>query len=224
MKPIPDIVLFDLDGTLTDSQVGITEAARFALRRLGREVPGPEEMVKMIGPPLRQSFREIFGLPEPEVEKAFQFYREYYTRTGIHQNALYPGVMDLLNALGRSGVALAIVTGKLTGGAEQVARQFNIRRHFALVVGTELDGTRFDKGVAIQYALDQLDPDRKKTAVMVGDRHMDIEGARRNGIDGIGVLWGYGGRVELEEAGAVWLAPNPEELGRYLLGEATATP
>lgn len=212
------ICLLDLDGTLTDPREGITKALRHALSCLGMEV-GLEGLEAHIGPPLRETFTKGFGLDGADAESAVSRFREYYSEKGIYENAVYPGIPEALALLASGGLALAVATSKPTAYAERVLAHFGIGRHVRLISGDAMDGslTKGGKDEVVRIALDALDPGRAKPASMVGDRMHDIAGAKANGIEGIGVLWGYGSRRELTEAGADYIAVDVEALLGYLL-------
>ncbi|MCL2033071.1 MAG: HAD family hydrolase [Methanomassiliicoccaceae archaeon] len=214
-----DICLFDLDGTLTDSGAGITRSVSYALEHFGIGVTDFDELKKFIGPPLRDSFREYCNLSEKDTEAAVNKYREYYSKKGIFENTIYEGVVEALDILKGARMTMAIVTSKPTVYAERVARHFKIEGYFVLIAGSELDGTRVRKSELIEYALDIIDPERKGSSVMIGDREHDIIGAREAGIDSIGVTWGYGSRRELKEAQATAVVDSPSELCDTILSE-----
>jgi phosphoglycolate phosphatase len=212
--------LFDLDGTLTDPKAGITKGIRYALASFGIEVADLDELEKFIGPPLYDTFRDFYRFSEAETEEAVARYREYYSETGIFENKLYGGIIEMLEKLKSSGVTMLIATSKPDVFAERIAEHFRFRPYFDLVAGSLLDGTRSRKSEVILYALGIADPGREKSAVMIGDREHDIIGAREAGIESIGITWGYGSRSELEEAKAARIAGSPEELLSLILGEA----
>ena len=214
------LVFFDLDGTLADSRPGIVAAVRHALGRMGREAPPDGDLTRFIGPPITRSMRMFCGMSEADARAAYGHFREHYQAAGIYDQALYPGVPEMLDGLAAAGARMAIVTGKITRNADEAARFLGLAPRFALVAGSELDGARQDKADTIRYALDRLDPERRLPAVMVGDRDLDILGARGAGVDSVGALWGYGPRAELEAAGAGWLAASPLDLLAYLAAEA----
>ena len=211
------LCLFDLDGTLVDPMLGITKSFQYALSAFGihEEL---ENLTGLIGPPLRDSLRQYVGIPESDIEKAVFVYREYYAKQGVYQNELYPEIPQLLDKLVSKGRILAIVTNKPSVYAEQVVEHMGLDKYFTLVNGDELDGslTRYGKREIIRMALDALDPERDMSSVVIGDRSQDVNGARDNGIDSIGVTWGYGSRAELEEAGATFIVSSPDDLKRLI--------
>lgn len=212
-----DLCLFDLDGTLTDPKEGITKSVSHALKSFGIVVPDLNELTIFIGPPLRDSFRKYYNFSETEAETAVAKYREYFSETGIFENSLYEGVIDMLTRLRDNGIKIVIATSKPTVYAEKIAEHFGFKKFMGLVAGSELDGTRSRKSEVIEYALSIIDPERKKMPVMIGDREHDIIGAKEIGIASIGVTWGYGSRSELEEAWATKIVASPNELCRLIL-------
>lgn len=205
----PEAVLFDLDGTLTDNGPGILNCVRFALEQLGLPAVGDEGLRCFIGPPLRDSFAAL-GHDAATCERAVVAYRERFTDVGLFENAVYPGIAELLGDLTGQGVVLGIATSKPGVFATRILEHFGLDEHFEVVVGSELDGTRSHKREVIAAALDGLAVDG--TVVMVGDRSHDVAGARECGLDCIGVAWGYAEPGELERAGAVAVVETPDEL------------
>ena len=209
-------VLFDLDGTLTDPKLGITRSIQHALRKRGLPVPDADALSPCIGPPLEQSFRERFGLSPDDARSAVADYREYFEPHGMYENAVYPGIQELLAGLRAGGVRLAVATSKPTVYAERILAHFALAEHFEHVVGSFLDGRRSDKAELVADALALLDGVPRERAVLVGDRRHDLVGARANGIAAIAVGYGYGAREELLGAGAERVAESVAALGRLL--------
>ena len=207
-------ILFDLDGTLTDSEPGIINSAQHALAAFGIRID-PAELRSFIGPPLINSFRDTAGLDEADARRAIAIYREYFSVQGLYENALYPGVPDLLAALREAGNTLAVATSKPEIFARRIIDHFRIAPFFEAVCGADLEGLRSEKPDVIRYALDRLHHPAK--VIMVGDRKHDIIGAHENGLDAVGVLYGYGTRAELEQAGASRFAATVPELETLLL-------
>jgi phosphoglycolate phosphatase len=210
-----DLVLLDLDGTLTDSAPGIIACIRYALDGLGQPVPDDAVLRGFLGPPLAVTFGQGLGLPPEMVDAAIEKYRERYHDVGLFENAVYPGVVDALSALGAQS-DLAVATSKPTYSATRILEHFGLADRFAFIGGADLAGERHDKAAVIAHTLDELAArgvdapgDR---VVMVGDREHDVHGARTHGIDTVGVLWGYGSAEELTAAGAVTLARTPADL------------
>ena len=211
-----DTILFDLDGTLTDSGLGITKAVQYALGQMGYEVPPRESLFTVIGPPLHKSFAKYYGMDEATAVEAVRQFRVYYNQMGgILENEVYEGVRELLEALKKAGKRLMIATSKPQAAAELVMRHFGLDAFVTEIVGGT-DDTRNTKGKVIAYTLREYGVD-PGTAIMVGDREHDIYGAAENGIPAIGVTWGYGDRAELEGAGANAVLDTPEETVEYIL-------
>ncbi len=209
-------IFFDLDGTLTDPKVGITNAVSYALEKFGIHVRDRDDLIPFIGPPLTDSFRKYYDLSEDDAEKAVGYFREYFAPKGIFENDLIEGIPELLEHLTAAGRNVYLATSKPTFFAEQILDHFNIRQYFRFVSGSEFDGTRVHKDEVIAYLLDHFDI-ACLDAVIVGDRHHDIDGAKVCGIASVGVRFGYAAEGELEAAGADRIAATVEELERILL-------
>ena len=210
-------VLFDLDGTLTDSGLGITKAVQYALGQMGYEVPQRESLFCFIGPPLHSSFQKFYGMDEPTSVEAVRQFRVYYNQMGgILENEVYGGVREMLAALKAAGKRLCIATSKPDAAAKRVMRYFGLDEFVPDIVGGTDDPDRNTKGKVIAYVLREfgIDPE---SAIMVGDREHDVHGAAENGIPCIGITWGYGDRAELEGAGAAVTFDTPEEVLEYIL-------
>ena len=211
-----DTILFDLDGTLTDSGLGITKAAQYALGQMGYEVPPRKSLFTFVGPPLHKSFQKYCGIDEAGAVEAVRQFRVYYNEMGgILENEVYAGIPEMLDALKKAGKRLVIATSKPQAPAERVMRHFGLDVYVPEIVGGA-DDTRNTKGKVIAWALQELGID-PKTAIMVGDREHDVQGAAENGIGAIGITWGYGDRAELENAGAKVVFDTPEETVQYIL-------
>lgn len=210
------IILFDLDGTLTDPKTGIVNGIEYALSHFGIKAAGPESLTAWIGPPLIDSFQNYCALDKPAAQLALNKYREYYSQTGLYENTLYDGMDTLLAELTAAGKTLALATSKPRDFALRVLEHFDLESYFAFVSGSELDGSRAHKPEIIAYALGNLGTEAGD-AVMIGDRRYDIEGAHAAGLPAIGVLYGYGLRDELTAAGADCLAASVADLRALLL-------
>lgn len=210
----PAFVFFDLDGTLSDPWHGIVNCMRYALQRLGIAVGDETALRSYIGPPLRQSFREICA-DDDLGDRALALYRERYGRIGIYENRLYQGIEDCLDELAQSATVNYVVTSKPTVFSEKIIEHFGIDHHFEAVYGSELDGSLADKTELIAHILQREAVDPRDT-VMIGDRKFDMIGARNHGIRSIGVLWGYGEEQELRAAGADDICSHPHQLRQYL--------
>ena len=205
-------VLFDLDGTLTDPGEGITNSVKYALHKFGIEVEDKSELNKFIGPPLWDSFEEYYGFSREQADQAVEYYREYFREKGIFENRVYEGVRELLETLAAEGRVLALATSKPQIFAERILEHFGLKKYFSFIAGSELDGTRVDKGEVIQFALAGAGVEKLSQAVMVGDRRHDILGAHKAGIKAVGVLAGYGGGEELLDAGADYIVERVADI------------
>ncbi len=208
-------ILFDLDGTLTDPGIGITNSVMYALKKYGIEVADRSELYKFIGPPLAESFEKYYGFSTEESYKAVDCYREYYRDRGLYENLVYDGVEDMLKELKSKGKTLIVATSKPEIFAKEVLRHFGLDKYFDYIAGGNLDGTRTVKAEVIAYALESCGITDKGNSVMVGDRMHDIIGAKTVGIDSIGVLYGYGDREELESAEADYIAETVKDVLKF---------
>lgn len=215
-------LLFDLDGTLTDPKVGITTCVQYALRDFGIEEPDLDKLEPFIGPPLKDSFMEFYGMDGEQADRAMKKYRERFSTTGLYENEIYPGIADMLRDLNKKGFQLAVASSKPTIFVEKILEHFEIRQYFQAVVGSELDGRRVSKDQVVQETLRQLFGDKPiqcQEVYMIGDRRFDMEGARAMQVESIGVTYGYGGMEELKEAHADYIVESVEELHELLLRE-----
>ena len=212
----PGVVLFDLDGTLTESGPGIINSLAYALDAIGRPPLPPAELHRFVGPPLHESFRDVAGLDEAMTEDAMIAYRRYFVSRGMFENSVYPGIVDLLRALGDGGRRLAVATSKPIPYALPIVEHFGLRPYFEVVCGPVLDGVGAEKAAVVADALASLSVSASSDVVLVGDRFHDVIGAHQNGIACIGVLWGYGTRDELTTAGADAIAVDVDELSALL--------
>ena len=217
MKKNYKFILFDLDGTITDPKLGITKSVQYALRHFNIDVSNLDSLIPFIGPPLKDSFMNFYGFNETDAMEAIEKYREYFTDTGIFENSLFDGMPELFQGLINNGKTLIIASSKPTVFVRRILEHFGISKYFIFVSGSELDGTRSLKSEVIRYALNQNNITEVDKVVMVGDRRHDVEGAREEGIDSVGVLFGYGSYDELNNAGATYLANNIKELYEILV-------
>ena len=206
-----DTVFFDLDGTLTDPKIGITTSIQYALAKFDMAVPTQDELTWCIGPPLHATFKALLGTSDADADRAVGFYRERFADVGLFENTLYAGIEDVLTAVAANGRRLFVATSKPHVFADRIIDHFGLRPHFGRVFGSELDGTRVHKTDLLRYALDETSSDPKR-AIMIGDREHDMIGAANNGIGTIGVLYGYGSREELRNAGALHLCKTPGDI------------
>lgn len=211
-------ILFDLDGTLTDPMIGITKSVQYALRFYGIEESNLNTLCPFIGPPLKDSFMKYYHFPESQAEEAIKKYREYFSVTGIFENRVYDGIEELLKELKSCGKRLLVATSKPEEFAVQILEHFGLAQYFEYICGASMDEKRVKKGDVIAYAIEMAGIEDISLAVMVGDREHDIIGAKENGMDSIGVLFGYGSRKELEEAGAHLIGESVKELTKLLIG------
>jgi phosphoglycolate phosphatase len=211
-----DLVLFDLDGTLTDSAPGITRCVQYALAKLGIEENDLDKLRPFVGPPLVDSFKVRYRLNDQDAALARDYYRERFASVGLYENAVYPGVEALLDCLHQTGVTMAIATSKPTVYTVKILEHFGLSRYFAAVVGSNLDNTRVAKGEVIAAALEETGCRDRGKVVMVGDREHDVAGARENGIAVIAVGYGYGTPEELAAAGPDHTVPTVTALKALL--------
>lgn len=209
-------ILFDLDGTLTDPKEGITRCVQYALRYFGIEAD-TEDLVDFIGPPLLESFQKYYHLDDEQGHMALKKYRERFSDIGIFENGVYPGIQELLAELKEQGRKIALATSKPGVYAERILERYKLLPYFDVVVGSELDGRRTDKGEVITEAFRQLQiqDEHKQEVLMIGDRLHDMIGAGKNQIDKLGVYYGYAHEGELEEAGADYIVHTVEELTEF---------
>lgn len=213
-----DTILFDLDGTLSDSAEGILNCVEYALEHMGYSAPR-EELFCFIGPPLRDMFMQKFGMDEETALRAQAKYRERFSVQGILENTMYEGVDEMLRKLSAAGRRLAVATSKPTEFSRRIIESYGIADCFELVLGSEFDGRRHSKTVVINDVLQELGiaGEEKSRVVMVGDRDYDVVGANNCGIDCVGVYYGYAEPGELEAAGAVKTVATVRELEEFLL-------
>ncbi len=210
-------IVFDLDGTLTDSKQGIVAGIQYALEKEGLPPFDEGRIVAYIGGPLREVICEHHGLDDEAATRLIARFRDYYRRIGIYENRLFPGVKELLEMLRRQGRRLAIATAKPTASAHLVLALFGIADRFEVVSGSDVAAGRGTKAKILEYALKELAVDDSAPAVMIGDRRYDIEAAHENEVDSIGLVHGYGNAEELREAGATHVVDTTEALSEILL-------
>ncbi|MBP3963893.1 HAD family hydrolase [Paenibacillus lignilyticus] len=213
-------ILFDLDGTLTDPKQGITRAVQYALAKYEIIVDDLDQLEPFIGPPLASSFQEHYGFSASEARTAVDYYREYFADRGIYENEVYGGIRDLLERLAEQKRTLILATSKPTVFAKRILSYFQMDSYFDVICGSNLDGTMSDKADIIAHILrsQQL---TAESAVMIGDRKHDLIGAQRNGVDSIGVGYGYGSEEELRAQSPKYYVRSVREL-QALFEPATA--
>ena len=209
-------ILFDLDGTIINSEKGVTRCVVYALRKFGIEENNRSVLRKFLGPPLSDSFMRFYGFSPEDAEKAVAYYRERYVPLGVHENEVYEGIRKLLSSLRKKGKRLYVATSKPEHFAKGILDELGLDQYFDGVYGSTLDESRNTKDKVLAYAIEEIGLD-KSTSVMVGDRFHDVEGAIANGLPCIGVLYGFGDRLELVSAGAVAVAQTPMELEKIIL-------
>ncbi|PYN81927.1 MAG: HAD family hydrolase [Candidatus Rokuibacteriota bacterium] len=215
------VLLFDLDGTLTDSRPGIVRCFRHALESLERPCPPDDVLASFIGPPLRGAFATLLDSSDPAlIDAAVARYRARLSSTGLYENQVYDGVPEMLERSKPMASALFIVTAKLTVFAERVVRHFGLDHHFAAIYGSELDGRFEEKADLVAHVL-AIRRIPSEAAIMIGDRAVDIRAARANGIRAVGVLWGYGSERELVDTGVDELCVAPGDMASCLARIAT---
>jgi len=210
-------ILFDLDGTLTDPEIGITNGVMYALDKFGIKVSDRKELHCFIGPPLVDAFMKYYGFSEDDAKQAVAYYREFFRKTGIYENRVYDGIREMLATLKNCGKILILATSKPQEFAEIVLNYFDLMQYFDCVVGATFDGTLNYKADVIRVALERGNVLDINDAVMIGDRYHDIEGAKQNNLKSIGVLYGFGDRLELEKSGADYIALAPLDLLEILI-------
>lgn len=206
---MPKSILFDLDGTLTDSGEGIMNCAALALERFGIPIPPRDALRVFIGPPLHDTFRQ-FGVPEDQVDEAIRIYRSRYVPIGKFENTPYPGIQELLEQLRAQGHRLFVATSKPEDMSVEILEHFDLAHFFDRICGASLDRSRSSKDAVIAYLLQQHGTE--EPMVMVGDTVFDILGAAAHGIPAVGVAWGYGSVEEMKKAGAAAIAATMDEL------------
>jgi phosphoglycolate phosphatase len=210
-------ILFDLDGTLTNPEIGITNSVMYALEKFNIKVADRKELHPFIGPPLTYSFQTYYGLSEADSELAVKYYRERFSVKGLYENEVYEGVEKLLQQLKESGKTLIIATSKPEEFTLKILKYFDLYKYFDYVAGATMDGSRGEKADVIRYALEISGITDKTEAIMIGDRKYDILGAKENGLESIGVLFGFGDYEELTKAGANYVAETVEDISKYVL-------
>lgn len=206
-------ILFDLDGTLTDSGEGIINCVIYALERFGLPIPARESLRYFVGPPLHESFVRQ-GVPRERAEEAVAVYRERYVPTGMFENSPYPGVREMLEALNAEGYTLYVASSKPEWMCVQILEHFDLAKYFRQICGATMDTSRTNKEAVIEYLIKENS--RADNMIMVGDTKFDVLGAKAHGIPCIGVSWGYGTVEEMQQAGALSIAETMEELQSLL--------
>ena len=204
--------LFDLDGTLTDPGIGITNSVMHALEKFNIHVSDRKELYPFIGPPLVDSFEKYFGFDEKQAFQAVEYYREYFREDGIFDNVVYEGIPEMLGELKSRGAIVALATSKPYEFSVRILDHFDLHQYFDIVGAATMDGRISRKADVISHLIDKLGENEKSSILMIGDRDQDIDGAKANGLQSAGVLWGYGSRDELMDAGADYIVSVPSDI------------
>ena len=209
-------LLFDLDGTLTDSGLGIMRCAQYALDHFGIHVDDTSTLRCFVGPPLEDSFIDFYGFSAEQAEEAVSVYRERYFTTGVYENEVYPGTVEALTELQRRGYRMGIGSSKNMPMVREVLRYFDLAHFFDFAAARDEAGTLHSKADVLRHAIESYSLDRTKT-LMIGDRYHDIEGAHAVGLSAAGILWGgYGTREEMEQYGAEYIVETWQDLLKVL--------
>ena len=211
-------IIFDLDGTLSDSKEGITKCVQYALGKMGIIEDNLEDLEHFVGPPMVEQYMKAYGMSKDDAFKALDFYRERYTPIGIYETKSYPGIKEILDACKSKDFKIGMATSKPEGMAEEVAKYLEIYDYFDYICGAQLYGSRQSKADVLKRLFDISDF-VKEESVLIGDTKFDMEGAKLFGIDSIGVNWGMGTEQEMLEHGASKVFDSYEDLIDYLVGE-----
>ena len=210
-------ILFDLDGTLSDNGAGIANAIKYALDEYGIPL-GDVDPKEFVGPPMRDSFRKFYGFSEEKAEEAIGIARVYYSKIGVFENTPYEGIYEMLDQLKASGKRLLMATAKPDKFTHMVLEKFDLHKYFEFIGSASMDGSLVHKADIIKHVLDNCNVTDLEHTIMIGDRDHDILGAKANGMDSIGVLYGFGSEKELTSAGATYLADTTYDVVKLLLG------
>ncbi len=208
--------LLDFDGTVANTGIGITKGVAYALKHYGIEVEDLNTLNNFIGPPLGESFQKYFGFSEEQGDEAVTIYREYYGPYGLYESELYGGINDLLEQVTKAGGKIVLATSKPEESARKLLNHFNVESYFEFIAGASQDLKLHRKGDVIRYAMNAMNI-QKEQAIMIGDRSQDVHGAKENNLPCIGVLYGFGDKEELEQAGADYIVEDMKELTSLLL-------
>lgn len=212
-----DIIFFDLDGTLTNPELGITTCVQYALESMGIDEPDRKKLIPFIGPPLKVMFMGMYGMSEADADSAVDKYRERFSSVGLYENEIFDGIPEMLKSLTESGKKLALATSKPYIYAVEILKHFDILKYFDEVFGPGLDELHISKSVIVERAVNRYGMENRSRMVMVGDREMDIKGAKDNGIASVGVRFGFAAENELESAGADYFADDVSALTEILM-------
>lgn len=205
-------IFFDLDGTLIDSGTGIINAVKYALNKYNINENNPAVLRSFVGPPLNQQFIDCYNFSEEQSLQAVQYFREYYSTTGILENNVYPQIPELLNSLYQMNLKLLIASSKPEKFVKKILAQHDLLKYFTFVGGSLFDGSRVNKDDVLSYVLTEMQIQQFDDCIMIGDRKYDILGAKKFGFTSVGVTYGYGERCELQAVNADFLIDRPLEL------------
>lgn len=208
-------ILFDLDGTISNSEAGITNCIRYVLDFWGIEQPPQEDLLCFIGPPLKEQFQKIYGFDEEKALQSVAKYRERYDKEGIFECELYPGVKELIIALKEKGYQIALASSKPKTACERIIEHFQLDAYFDGIYGATLDGRISTKEQVLENLFEETGMKREET-VLIGDTRFDVSGAKQAGILCIGITYGFGSQEELEANGAIAICHTPKEVEEYL--------
>ena len=210
-------ILFDLDGTIIDSKEGIINAFEYALKKFNIEIQDRTKLEQFIGPPLIDTFINYYKFTEEQANQAIKEYREFYRKTGVLQNQLYPGIKQLIQTLCKNKKRVILATSKPEEFAKKILKTHGIKENFYFISGATLDNTRNTKEKVIKYAINNIENVKLEECIMIGDRRYDMEGAKINNIKSIGVTYGFGTQEELEKAGADYIVSNVNALENIIM-------
>lgn len=214
-----DYVIFDFDGTVTDTGEGILKSLQYSFEQMGDPVPDLSDLKKFIGPPIHYSFVTFYGVKEEDVGKYIEKYRERYRKIGIYECCLYDGMLDTLKTLRKNGVKIGIASSKPVSLIYDVMNYLKITELFDAVVGTRFDDSNHSgKKDLVMQSMAELGATDKSRVLMVGDRYFDIDGAKGAGVDSCGVLFGYGNEQEFKEHGATYIVASAQEIVKLVDG------
>lgn len=212
-----DYLFFDLDGTLTDPALGITNSFIYALKYFGIEIPSYEKLCSFIGPPLPETFKTQFGFSKEKASEGVKKYREYFAEKGLLENSVYPGIPELLSKLKENGKKLVVATSKPEEFSVRIIEHFGLSQFFENVCGSLMDESRSKKVQVIEYAIERNKIKDRSKILMIGDRKHDMIGAKKCGLSACGVLYGYGDFEELKSNGADTIVESVNDLEKFLL-------
>jgi phosphoglycolate phosphatase len=207
-----DYIAFDLDGTLTDPEVGLVKGFMYAFDRVGIKYDDPKALRRYIGPPLHEEWKREYGFTEEETARAIAIFREYYDEFGWAENRVYEGIVELLEALKAMGKTIVLATSKPENTARRIMALFGLDKYFDFCGGASTSSTRDKKWEVLEYSLLSVGATDKSRCILIGDRKYDAEGASIYGIDSIGVLWGHGSEEEIKSSGFTYVAKTPDDV------------